>query len=430
MICAQRMRSGVLTAVQASLFALVLASCTRQVTVDDGQVASPSVAAPVAPPPAGAGAPTSAGAGGAGDPPPVAPPGVDAPTAVPLADAGMAGSAASTSVMDGIDQAGGADSLIDTIEVLAVFLSAIELPAVGSAGVSIVQYFGSNQAATLYVDWNGVAEFWHLDSGAHYVGTAASGDRHLGLVYAPASYGIYSGDDAGELSGTPGSYKEHLAAGADGFAWVDYPTPASGARPGGGAMPPPVGGDMQDPGEVVFQRWRGARSTLSDRLRYRARLDLSQTHVAFVEYADTAAGSVGQIVVLPLAGGTPIIAAPSSNHQDRPAIDGDWVVWEEYLSDQDSVIRARNLATGEVRDVSSSMGFRTNPDILGTRVVWEDQRSGDGDLYVVDLAQAGGERVVVSGAGHSAAVRLSPSGVVWVETADDVIALLSARWLE
>ncbi len=430
MICAQRMRSGVLTAVQATLFALVLSGCSRQVTVDDGQVASPSVAGPGAPPPAGTGAATSAGAGGAGDPPVSAPRGVDVPTAVPVADAGMAGSAASTSVMNGIDQASGADSLIDEMEVLAVFLSAIELPAVGSDGVSIVQYFGSNQAATLYVDWNGVAEFWHLDAGAHYVGTAASGDRHLGLVYGPASYGIHAGDDAAELSGTPGSYKEHLAASADGFAWVDYPTPASGARPGGGAMPPPLGGNVQELGEVVFQRWSGARSTLSDRLRYRARLDLSRMHVAFVEYADTAAGSVGQIAVLPLAGGTPILAAPSSHHQDRPAIDGDWVVWEEYLSDQDSVIRARNLATGEVRDVSSSTGFRTNPDILGTRVVWEDQRNGDGDLYVADLVEASGERVVVSGPGHSAAVRLSSHNVVWIETADDVIALLSARWLE
>ena len=43
-------------------------------------------------------------------------------------------------------------------------------------------------------------------------------------------------------------------------------------------------------------------------------------------------------------------AAKSSYHQDRPAIDGDWVVWEEYLSSSDSVIRARNLSTGEVLD--------------------------------------------------------------------------------
>jgi len=82
-----------------------------------------------------------------------------------------------------------------------------------------------------------------------------------------------------------------------------------------------------------------------------------------------------------------------------------------------------------VRDLSSRTGFRTNPDILGTRVAWEDQRSGDGDLYFIDLDDAEGERVAVSGAGHSAAVRLSSDGLVWIETADDVIALLRARWV-
>jgi beta propeller repeat protein len=170
------------------------------------------------------------------------------------------------------------------------------------------------------------------------------------------------------------------------------------------------------------------RSVLTDPLLYRARVDLSRTHVAFVEYASTAPGSVGQIVVLPLAGGAAIPAAPSAHHQDRPAIDGDWVVWEEYLSSADSVIRARNLTTGEVRDLSATTGFRTNPDILGTRVIWEDQRSGNGDIYLSDLADADGDHVVVSGAGHSAATRLTDDGLVWIETAGDNMGLMRARW--
>jgi beta propeller repeat protein len=423
MICTRFLRNDLHTTLFAGLLALALCSCSRVVSVEDEGVPAPTVGSPPGPggaPSAGTGAVANP-VGAAGAPSGAGEPGVNAPAATPLADAGMAGSAAGTSVMQGIDQTVGADSRIGAIEILAVFLSAIELPAVGSAGVSVTQYFGMNQAATLYVDWNGLAQWWHLTSRAYYIDTAASQTRHLGLVYDMTTYGVYSGDDPRELSGTPTSYKEHLAANANGFAWVDYATRGAGAQP-------PID-ETEALGEVVFQSWSGERSVLTDALRYRARLDLSETHVAFVEYSTTGADAVGQIVVQPIAGGDPIAVAATPHHQDRPAIDGDWVVWEEYLSDQDSVIRARNLATGEVRDLSTRTGFRTNPDILGTRVAWEDQRSGDGDIYFIDLDRADGERVAVSGSGHSAAVRLSSDGLVWIETVDDVIALLRARWL-
>jgi beta propeller repeat protein len=284
----------------------------------------------------------------------------------------------------------------------------------------LTQYFGASQAATLYVDWNGLVEFWHVGSRAYYIVTAASREHHLGLVYTQSGYGIHEADETREISGTPATYKEALTANAQGFAWVDYPARV--------AAQPPMG--MRETlGEVVFQSWSGERRVLSDALRYRARLDLSDTHIAFVEYADTS-GAVGQVMVQPLDGGEPTAVAPSARHQDRPAIDGDWVVWEEYLGEHDAVIRAHNLTSGEVRDVSSTAGFRTNPDILGTRVVWEDQRSGDGDLYFTDLAGEAGERIAVSGPNHSAATRLSTDGLVWIESADGNIALLRARWVQ
>jgi beta propeller repeat protein len=322
----------------------------------------------------------------------------------------------------GIDQTEDSDEApIRDVTLLAHSLSAIELPAVGAEGVSIVHFASTDHAVVLHVDWSGRAELRHQTVRAYYAYTAAHAGRHLALLYQPASYGIYAAGTSGEISNTARSYKEFLTANERGFAWVDY---------GEQAPTPPVFGAAKPLGPIVFQAWNGTRSTVTDSARYRARLDLSATHVAFVEYASTAAGTVGQVVVQPLAGGAPIVAAPSANHQDRPAIDGDWVVWEEYVSQQAAVIRARHLTTGEVRDLSSTTGFRTNPDIRGTRVVWEDQRSGIGDIYFTDLSDDQGERIAVSGPNHSAATRLTDDGLIWLETLDGNIGLLRARWAE
>lgn len=298
-------------------------------------------------------------------------------------------------------------------------LTTINPPAVGSDGIALLHYPSTSQATAIFVDASRTAREWYGNAGAYYLYVAASGGRQLALLYAK-TYPIHAAGSATELSGTPATYKEYLAVNEAGFAWVDYETAMS--MPGGGRPMP----GASVPGKIVFQTFSGTRAPLSDTLRYRARLDLSRTHVAFVEYA--AAGAPGQVVVQALAGGPPIAAAPGTRHQDRPAIDGDWVVWEEYVSATDSVIRARNLVSGQVRDLSAAIGFRTNADLQGTRVVWEDQRAGHGDIYVVDLSAAGGERVAVSGKGHSAAPKLTADGLVWIETSGGTIGLVRARW--
>jgi beta propeller repeat protein len=232
------------------------------------------------------------------------------------------------------------------------------------------------------------------------------------------TYGVYEDGATAELSGTPNEYKELLSANEQGFAWIDYAN----------VVPSQVANffGLNSYGAVVYQTYDGSRTTLTDDQRFRERIDLSDKYVAYVEYADKM--SNGQIMVQPLAGGAAMAAAASPNHQDRPAINGDWVVWEEYLNDTDAVIRARNLATGEVRDLSSNKGFRTNPDVLGTRVVWEDQRSGDGDIYYTDLATDDGEQIAVSGSGYSTAARLASDGLVWIEISGKSMGLMRASW--
>ncbi|HXI60200.1 MAG TPA: hypothetical protein VNO55_29250 [Polyangia bacterium] len=308
-----------------------------------------------------------------------------------------------------------AAAMISQPEMLAT-LTDIQLPSVGSDGVSILQYAaGGSSAVVLHADWADHSGLWYGTSAARYAYTAASGTHHLNLLYLATTYDIYDDGNLTELSGTPMTYKEFLTANANGYAWVDYENKSR--APGATNL-----------GKIVFQTWAGARTALTDALRYRSRPDLSADHVAFVEYASTAPGTIGQIVAQPVSGAAAVTAAPSAHHQDRPAIDGPWVVWEEYLSTTDAVIRARNLSTSEVRSLSASTGFRTNADIQGTRVIWEDQRSGNGDIYLTDLATSTGEVAVITGSGHSSGARLTPDGLVWTESAGGKVALLRARW--
>ncbi len=409
--------------------ALAPFGCTREVVVEPGTQSEPftvngpggaaaggaagsSVAPGVVDPPGiapgAAGSDGSTGAGGQGEPVGVGP--------RPTEDGG------SVDFMGGIDQSDpAAEAFIADMQVLAHGLSSIELPAVGSDGVSLVQYSGPASAFVLHVSFAGASEVRHGGARASYAYTAASGGRHVALLYTMATYGVYENGGMNDLSGAQTAYKEFLTANDRGLAWVEYdagPTAMAGPLAGSSTL-----------GAIVFQTSGTGRSTITDAQRYRARIDLSDTHAAFVEYASTAAGTPGQIVVQPLDGGEPITAAPSANHQDRPAIDGDWVVWEEYLNTSDAVIRARNLVTSEVRDVSASTGFRTNPDIRGTRVVWEDQQSGRGDIHFVDLAADVPARIAVSGRGHSSGARITGDGLVWTEAQDGHIGLLYARWL-
>lgn len=407
-------------AMATSMTALVISACARDVAVGGGGGGSGGSLGTVTPPTdsAGSGAPgNSPGAGSSAGPGGPTAPGDSGGTG----SVSDAGTAPSGNLMDGIDQvATPGGSMIEAVEVLAEFLSSIEVPAVGSDGVSLLQYRAPEQAFVLHVDWSRNTRAWYESGGPYFAYTAANADRHFALLHDMGVYGLHEGGDSTELSGTPSAFKEALSVNGQGIAWVHYQM-----QPGSQA---PVFGTTSF-GAIVFQPWGGAHGAITDALRYRARIDISETHVAFVEYADTAAGTSGQVVVQPIAGGAAIAAAPSAHHQDRPAIDGDWVVWEEYLNDVDAVIRARNLSTGEVRDLSSTTGFRTNPDIRGTRVAWEDQRSGRGDIYFIDLASEQPERVAVSGLGHSAATRLTADGLVWIETVGSNIGLMRARFV-
>ena len=111
----------------------------------------------------------------------------------------------------------------------------------------------------------------------------------------------------------------------------------------------------------------------------------------------------------------PVPLGNGSASQGFPAIDGDRVVWTEILNGSGSLV-VHNLTTGEEELVAGSpAGLATYPDISGDRVVWQDATGQEtDDIYLHDLA--GGEtRQVTDDDAYQFLPRVSGNRVVWTD---------------
>lgn len=313
-------------------------------------------------------------------------------------------------------------------------LNSIQVPATSTQGVHLTQFQNDGTLGVLAVTWEGQSQWIHTVMGLKYAFTTGS-DSHRGtLLDQGTSWPLYA-DVVNAMGDGSNRYKENLTSNAQGMYWVDYGVVergGSGGNGGSGTGGTGTGGTSSSTvgviaGKIYFQPWSGGTtSVLTDSIPYRTRLDASGTHLAWVEYAPGA--TIGQIKYMNLVTKQITLATSSSHHQDRPAIDGDYLVWEEYLDASNAVIRSLQLSTGTVRDISSNVGFRTNPDILAGRAIWEDQRTGNGDLWYHDLIRGTTEQLLVSGVGHSAGVRLYKDKVVWIESNGTAMGLVVGTW--
>jgi beta propeller repeat protein len=72
-----------------------------------------------------------------------------------------------------------------------------------------------------------------------------------------------------------------------------------------------------------------------------------------------------------------------------PAISGSIVVWTAGGMRNGTEIRGVDLGNGEVFAVTSSKGKQERPAIAGTLIVWQDNRDGNWDIYGRDLVRDG-----------------------------------------
>ena len=73
--------------------------------------------------------------------------------------------------------------------------------------------------------------------------------------------------------------------------------------------------------------------------------------------------------------------------QERPAIDGYRIVWQDKRSGNYDIYM-KDLLTGLETPICTALGDQMYPDISGDIIVWQDHRSGHWDIYTYDLRSA------------------------------------------
>lgn len=305
-------------------------------------------------------------------------------------------------------------------------LSDITLPALSQSGALLLQTKIDGTFGVLHVDWNGGSTWRTTPANMYFAYTTATGVNDAVLAQTSASWTITKNGTI-SLGTASNQYKEFLASNSTHIFWVDYGVVSSSSYGGGGGG---GGGStlLTTPkGRILKQAWSGGKiDTISDTLAYRARLDANDTWLTWVEYAPNA--TKGIVCLMNLSSGQITQPKVSANHQDRPSVDGDNLVWEEYLDQENSMILAYQISSGMTKTLSSSIGFRTNPDVVGSKVVWEDQRSGNGDLWYYDLQSSTSESILISGIGHSAGVRQWGNYIAWIEMNSAGMGLIRGTW--
>ena len=87
----------------------------------------------------------------------------------------------------------------------------------------------------------------------------------------------------------------------------------------------------------------------------------------------------------------------------NPAIYGDRVVWQDNRSGNDDIYMY-DIITFKETPVTTSGSDHESPAIYGDRVVWQDNRSGNDDIYMYDIATSKETQVTTSGSAYSPAI--------------------------
>lgn len=97
--------------------------------------------------------------------------------------------------------------------------------------------------------------------------------------------------------------------------------------------------------------------------------------------------------------------------QAAPDVSGTRIVWEDARHGQ-TEIYLHDVSTGQERRLTSDPAEQTSPRISGDRVVWEDRRHGGRDVYLLDLDSGGPVRLTPEGSDQTQP-DVSGDRVVW-----------------
>ncbi|MBI4837631.1 MAG: fibronectin type III domain-containing protein [Nitrospirae bacterium] len=96
-----------------------------------------------------------------------------------------------------------------------------------------------------------------------------------------------------------------------------------------------------------------------------------------------------------------------------PSISGNRVVWEDYRNG-DSDIYMYDISTGVETRVISDSSDQYAPSISGDRIVWTDYRNGNSDIYMYDIS-TGVETQITRDAADQWLPAISGDSVIWLD---------------
>ena len=92
----------------------------------------------------------------------------------------------------------------------------------------------------------------------------------------------------------------------------------------------------------------------------------------------------------------PVITNPAS--QINPAISGNRIVWQDYRNGNWDIYMY-DLSTKTEKQITTNSANQTNPTIDGDNIVYADNRNAYGDIYIYDLSTKKESRITTSTAG-------------------------------
>jgi beta propeller repeat protein len=104
-------------------------------------------------------------------------------------------------------------------------------------------------------------------------------------------------------------------------------------------------------------------------------------------------------------------------YEGSPAISGNRIVWEDYRNG-DADIYMYDISTGIETQITNNLVDQYNPAISGSRIVWQDERNGNTDIYMYDIS-TGVETQVTTDTADQWAPAISGNHIVWEDYRND-----------
>jgi len=101
----------------------------------------------------------------------------------------------------------------------------------------------------------------------------------------------------------------------------------------------------------------------------------------------------------------------NSSDQVYPAISGDRIVWQDYRNGNWDVY-LYDLSTGTETPITTNFSNQWSPAISGDRIVWQDYRNGNTDIYLYDLS-TGTEIPITTNSSDQYNPAISGDRIVW-----------------